>query len=68
MVVESSSFTEMFRVSPVEPGDIIKHPNFGNGFVIAIFKDKAWIAYDNGRDRVHKIETLANSKIIRVVH
>lgn len=68
MVVESSSFTEMFRVSPVEPGDTIVHQNWGKGFVVAIFNGKAWISYENGRDRIHNIDTLVRSQIVQVNH
>lgn len=68
VIVESNAFTEDFRTSPVEPGDKIIHRNFGKGFVIATFGLKAWLFYNDGRDRVHKIDILVNSEIVKVVH
>lgn len=68
MIVESNAFTEDFRTSPVEAGDTVFSQNWGKGLVIATYKDKAWIVYEDGRDRISKISVLVKSGIVKVVH
>lgn len=50
----NETFLDAFRVFPFEPGDKIKHINFGVGVVMAVCNGKMWVIFENGRDHLIK--------------
>lgn len=64
----SETFLDQFRVDPIQEGDKIKHPNFGNGVVIAVCNGKCWVLLENGKDHLFKMNSLVNSKIVKIIY
>lgn len=48
------TFMDAFRTFPFEPGDKIKHINFGVGVVIAVCNGKMWVLFESGHDHLIK--------------